>query len=173
MFESTFSILLSAISGCQPNPSTTAWQMDDGPSSYVSAETGRGGIRSLIYVKGQNFNLRAVGADAGVGQGSHEGGLITLDDHGTHFRLSLLGIIIPKTNVSNFEAGELSCHLSKIDEHLSRTVCTDSSNSRAMSYVISRDNEVISFTGLCYINAARLCNYVLVSPSGIKLEKVP
>lgn len=174
MIWRTFSILLSTFSGVGDSaPLEVGRKLIDSSSTYVSVQSGRRGIRSLIYVKGQNFNLRAVGSDRNTGRGSHEGGLITVEEYEDYFRLKNIGIVIPKSASSVFKFKDFDCETLKVGVGLFRTTCRSELSSKMLRYLTSKENGVVSFTGLCYLNAERLCDYVLVSETGIAVNGLP
>jgi hypothetical protein len=136
-----------------------------GDSSYVSVEANEHNIRSRIDVYGPNFTMRAIGADPNTGAGSHDGGLITIEEQDSFYRLRNIGIYLPKPGITEWASGELHCERLDVTDDIYSSACIR--GERRFSYIVSKSRGVLSFTGFCFIATDRLCQYVLISESGI------
>ena len=146
------------------------WAISDDPSTYVSTQTADSEIRYIIFVENQNFSLRAKGIDKNVGEGLHEGGLITVEENDKYLRLKNISIIIPNNFNSKFTSKEYSCKSFEILPDLFSVSCKNNLG-KTIESVISKDRGILSFTGGCYLTDEELCTYVLTTPTGIRLRR--
>ena len=136
-----------------------------GNSSYVSAQANEHNIRSRIDVYGPNFVMRAVGRDPNSGAGSHDGGLISVEEHESFYQLKNIGILLPKAGVSEWTSSDLRCQRLDLSEDVYSSACARGET--RFSYLVSKSRGVLSFTGFCFITDDRLCQYVLISETGV------
>lgn len=141
----------------------------DGNSSYISATTNEYNIRDRIDVTGHNFSVLAVGNNPNVGAGSHEGGLIWVEEGEQSYHLQNLGIELPKDGVREWVSDHWRCERLNVSKDVYTSVCAD--GEKRKSVVVSRSRGILSFTGVCPVirinDAPGLCQYVLISPRGI------
>ena len=136
-----------------------------GNSSYVSQESPNG-VRSRINVQGSHFQMKAIGRDPRTGEGSHDGGLISIVESGDSYRLRNIGIIIPKQGVTNWADETGTCERLELTSVTYAAACTSKFGDK-FTYLISKSRGVLSFTGHCFLTKERLCNYVLITEKGI------
>lgn len=139
-----------------------------GNSSYVSVQANKYNHRSRIDVYGDNFIIRAVSSNPSYGAESDDGGLIAIKDSGHSLRLENIGIEFPKKDVSEWSSGNLHCQRLDLSGAVYSSTCTD--GKKSFNYVVSKMRGVLSFTGWCRITDDQICQYVLISPTGILLR---
>jgi hypothetical protein len=137
-----------------------------GNSSYVSQEATLKGVRSRINVQGEHFQMIAVGRDPKTGDGSHDGGMMSIVESRQSYRLRSVGIIIPKEGVTKWTDETGTCERLNLTSDTYATACTSKFGDK-FTYLISKPRGVLSFTGHCFLTKERLCNYVLITEKGI------
>jgi hypothetical protein len=136
-----------------------------GNSAYVSVQANKENHRSRIDVYGVNFIIRAVGTNSATGADSDEGGLITIKDNEQSISLQNIAIESPKKGVVEWSSGDLHCQRLVLSGDVYSSACTN--GSKRFNSVVSKSRGVLTFTGFCRITDDQLCEYVLISKTGI------